>query len=52
MIPVKISEIVDALEMQFDELKSYLDTETGQVETISREMLLLAGHSRMAATRV
>ena len=39
MTPVKISDIVEGLEMQFDELTSFLDKETGHVETVSHEML-------------
>jgi len=34
-MPVKISDIVDAMEMQFDESENYLDKETGEVATIS-----------------
>jgi len=36
---VRISDIVDALEMQFDESSSFLDLDTGQVETVSRDLL-------------
>ncbi len=35
----KLSDIVDALEMLFDEVPSFFDRETGKVETISREFL-------------
>jgi hypothetical protein len=35
----RLSDIVDALEMQFDELSSFLDRETGQVETLSNDLL-------------
>lgn len=36
---VRLNDIVDALEMQFDEYSSFLDRETGQVETISNALL-------------
>jgi hypothetical protein len=32
---VLLKDIVDALEMQFDEYSSYLDLDTGKVETVS-----------------
>jgi hypothetical protein len=35
---VKIGDIVEALETQFDELRNYLDKETGEVTTVSREV--------------
>jgi hypothetical protein len=35
---VRLSDIVDALEMQFDGYSSYLDCSTGQVETISDDL--------------
>ena len=41
-MPIKISDIVDALEMQFDQFRTYLDKETGEVETVSTEVLSLA----------
>jgi hypothetical protein len=34
-----LQDIVDALEMQFDESLSFLDRETGQVETVSKDLL-------------
>jgi hypothetical protein len=37
--PVRLSDIVDALEMQSDELSSFLDLDTGQVETISDDLV-------------
>jgi len=40
--PVQIKEIVDALQMQFDELSSYLDLETGEVHIVSHDLLALA----------
>jgi hypothetical protein len=36
---VHLIDIVDALEMQFDESSSFLDRETGQVETVSHVLL-------------
>jgi len=36
---VRLQDIVDALEMQFDEFSSFLDRDTGQVETVSRDLL-------------
>jgi hypothetical protein len=36
---VVLQDIVDALEMQFDEVASFLDLETGQVETIPDDLL-------------
>ena len=36
---VLLKDIVDALEMQFDESSSFLDLDTGQVETVSRDLL-------------
>jgi len=38
----RLQDIVDALEMQFDESLSFLDRETGQVETVSRELMSAA----------
>jgi len=42
---VRLSDIVDALEMQFDESSSFLDRDTGQVETVSHELLGAAEES-------
>jgi hypothetical protein len=39
---VLLKDIVDALEMHFDEQLSFLDLDTGQVETVSRELLGMA----------
>jgi hypothetical protein len=39
---VLLKDIVDALDMQFDEHLSFLDLDTGQVETVSRELLGMA----------
>jgi hypothetical protein len=36
---VRLNDIVDALEMQFDESSSFLDLDTGQVETVSHTLL-------------
>jgi hypothetical protein len=36
---VLLKDIVDALDVQFDESLSFLDLDTGQVETVSRELL-------------
>jgi hypothetical protein len=37
--PVRLSDIVDALEMQSDELSSFLELDTGRVETISDDLV-------------
>jgi hypothetical protein len=42
---VRINDIVEALEMPFDEHLSSLDLDTGRVETVSRELLLEAEES-------
>ncbi|MDP3000819.1 MAG: UPF0158 family protein [Bryobacterales bacterium] len=42
---VRLKEIVDALEMQFDEAFSFLDLDTGEVETVSRDLLSAAEES-------
>lgn len=36
---VRLDDIVEALEMQMDEYSSFLDCETGQVETVSHDLL-------------
>jgi hypothetical protein len=36
---VKLNEIVDALEMQFDESSSFVDLDTGEVHTVSLDLL-------------
>jgi len=36
---VLLKDIVDALEMQFDEHSSFLDLDTGKVETVSHDLL-------------
>ena len=35
----RLNDIVEALEIQFDESSSFLDRDTGQVETVSKELL-------------
>jgi hypothetical protein len=42
---VHLNDIVDALEMQFDDSSSFLDRETGQVETVSHVLLRKAEES-------
>src|SRR6266446_34011 len=42
---VRLNDIVDALEMQFDESSSFLDLDTGQVETVSKDLLSEAEES-------
>jgi hypothetical protein len=42
---VRLNDIVEALEMPFDEHLSFLDLDTGRVETVSRELLLEAEES-------
>jgi len=36
---VRLNDIVDALEMQFDESSSFLDLDTGRIETVSHALL-------------
>jgi hypothetical protein len=42
---VRLADIVDALEMQFDEYSSFLDRDSGQVETVSHDLLREAEES-------
>ena len=42
---VRLEDIVDALELQFDESSSFLDLDTGQVETVSNDLLGEANES-------
>jgi hypothetical protein len=42
---VRLSDIVDALEMQLGESSSFLDRGTGRVETVSRDLLCAAEES-------
>src|ERR1039458_1371901 len=44
-VTVQLKDIVDALEMQFDEASSYLDLDTGKVETVSKDLLSEAEES-------
>lgn len=39
---VRLNDIVDALEIPFDESTSFLDRDTGQVETVSHDLLRMA----------
>ena len=43
--PVLLNDVVDALEMQFDEYSSYLDLDTGHVVTVSEDLLREAEES-------
>jgi len=45
MKPVKLQDIIDEMEMQMDEYHKYLNTETGEVITISSEDLGIAEES-------
>jgi hypothetical protein len=42
---VRLNDIVDALEMQFDEYSSFLDLDSGRVETVSHVLLCEAEES-------
>ena len=42
---VRLKDIVDALEMQFDESSAFLDLDFGRVETISHALLREAENS-------
>ena len=44
-VTVQLKDIVEALEMQFDEYSSYLDLDTGKVETVSKDLLSEAEES-------
>jgi hypothetical protein len=41
-IKVKIKDFVDALEMQSDEFLSFVDLDSGRVESVSRDLLSMA----------
>ena len=41
-VTVRLDDIVEALEMQLDEASSFLDLDTGQVETITHDLLHMA----------
>ena len=45
---VRLKDIIDVLEMQFDESSAFLDLDSGQVETVSHALLV---RSRTLATR-
>ena len=45
MSTVLLKDIIDALEMQFDESSSFLDLDTGRVETVSNDLLREADES-------
>ena len=40
--PVKLSEIIEAIELQIDEMAAYLNRRTGEIITISDEEVLAA----------
>ncbi len=42
---VRLNDLVDALEMQFDKASSFLDLDTGQVEVVSHALLRVAEES-------
>ncbi len=42
---VRLKDIVDALEMQFDESSAFFDLDSGQVETVSHALLRAAEDS-------
>jgi hypothetical protein len=42
---VLLKDIIDALEMQFDESSSFLDLDTGRVESVSNDLLARADKS-------
>jgi hypothetical protein len=44
-VTVRLNDIIDALEMQFDESSSFLDRDTGRLETVSHDLLLEAEES-------
>jgi hypothetical protein len=46
---VRLRDIVEALQMQFDESSSYLNLDTGAVETVSNDLLSQAEESREEA---
>lgn len=45
MKPVKLKDIIDSLDVQMDEIRSYLNTETGEIITLSTEELDIAEES-------
>lgn len=44
-VTVRLKDIVDALEMQFEESSAFLDLDSGQVETVSHTLLRAAEDS-------
>jgi len=44
-VTVQLKDIVEALELQLDEYVSYLDLDTGKVETVSKDLLSKAEKS-------
>jgi hypothetical protein len=50
MLAARLNDIVDALELQFDQSSSFLDRDTGQVETVS-DVLLREAERSPATTR-
>src|ERR1017187_25681 len=44
-VTVQLKDIVEALEMQLDESSSYLDLDSGKVETVSHDLLSAAEES-------
>ncbi len=45
MKPVKLKDIIDSLDVQMDQIRSYLNTETGEIITLSTEELDIAEES-------
>jgi hypothetical protein len=42
---VRLKDVIEALEMQFDDSSSFLDLDTGRVETVSNDLLAEADES-------
>ena len=42
MARIRLTDIIDAIEMQFEEISSFLNLDTGDVETVSHELLRAA----------
>jgi Uncharacterised protein family (UPF0158) len=42
MVRIRLTDIIDAIEMQFEEIFSFLNLDTGEVETVSHELLRAA----------
>ncbi|NLJ49290.1 MAG: hypothetical protein GX428_06870 [Candidatus Atribacteria bacterium] len=45
MKPVKLKDIIDSLDVQMDQIRSYLNTETGEIIALSTEELDIAEES-------